>query len=731
MKLANLADVPTTGRVTLPTEVGAEAEARELLVKLGADAVRNSDGTEVPEEFRDMGLKVYGKRFCNRGDNKWANSHPEELSELYLLSRPVTARSSRVEIQLLAGYFTEQVQVDVQHEPAIWWEVRDRTTGAVVPAANWSVEYESDGETPLTAVDCKVVVDGAEPFHEYTAAYLAYDIWDPVQMYNHLTNGWGDKPHEKTFDNFHPATRAHALAALKQWLEDNPKTTVVRFTTFFYQFSLIFNDQAKEKYVDWFGYAMTVSPAAIEAFEAERGYRLTPEDFVDEGYYHTYFRTPTQRWLEWMDFVQRFTADAAKEFTDTAHSLGREAMMFLGDQWAGTEPYGRYFPRIGLDAVVGSVGNGATMRMIADIPAVKYTEGRLLPYFFPDVFRESGDPAGEAIDSWIQARRAMLRNPVDRIGYGGYPSLAAKFPDFVDVAARVTQEFRTLHHFRTSAPDVLGKVAVINAWGSLRTWMPFMVAHALPYRFTEPYFGVIEALSGLPVEVQWLRFGEPIPDDVSAVIIAGTRGTSFSGGQVWDDPGLVAACREWVDAGGFLLGVGEPSFWLKGGRSFQLADVLGVDQEVGFSLSTDRYPSYARSHWVAEDLPKDWAPYDGAKGVYAIEAGAQVVRENDGYVQLAVNEYGNGRAAYAAGLPYDAVNSRLLHRLLLWGTKADSDRPAYLPDNPLIELAHFGEKNLLAAVNNSREAQTARFRDETGTEQELTLAPWAMDWFEL
>ena len=73
------------------------------------------------------------------------------------------------------------------------------------------------------------------------------------------------------------------------------------------------------------------------------------------------------------------------------HSYGKEAMMFLGDHWIGTEPYGPYFETIGLDAVVGSVGDGVTMRMISDIKGVKYTEGRLLPYFFPDVFCEGGE----------------------------------------------------------------------------------------------------------------------------------------------------------------------------------------------------------------------------------------------------------------------------------------------------------------------------------------------------
>ena len=44
------------------------------------------------------------------------------------------------------------------------------------------------------------------------------------------------------------------------------------------------------------------------------------------------------------------------------------------------------FATIGLDAVVGSVGNGSTLRLISDIEGVKYTEGRFLPYFFPDTF---------------------------------------------------------------------------------------------------------------------------------------------------------------------------------------------------------------------------------------------------------------------------------------------------------------------------------------------------------
>ena len=57
-----------------------------------------------------------------------------------------------------------------------------------------------------------------------------------------------------------------------------------------------------------------------------------------------------------MAFQRREVAKLAKEMVDITHELGKEAMMFLGDHFIGTEPYMPEFASIGLDAVVGSVG---------------------------------------------------------------------------------------------------------------------------------------------------------------------------------------------------------------------------------------------------------------------------------------------------------------------------------------------------------------------------------------
>ena len=155
-----------------------------------------------------------------------------------------------------------------------------------------------------------------------------------------------------------------------------------------------------------------------------------------------------------------------KKLASLSHEAGKEAMMFLGDQWIGTEPYKDGFEDLGLDAVVGSIGDGTTTRMIADIPGVKYTEGRFLPYFFPDTFYEGNDPSIEAWDNWRKARRAILRSPIARMGYGGYLSLAAKFPKFVDAVEHISDEFRDIHD-RTDGEAARGvlNVAILNSLG--------------------------------------------------------------------------------------------------------------------------------------------------------------------------------------------------------------------------------------------------------------------------
>ncbi len=714
----------TKGRVTLPSESNFLNETKEMLDRWGADALRDSDGTKLDAATKALDAKIYTTYFVARGHNEFAQEHMDECQQMLLMSKHNVATEDTVTIDFLDGYYREQVVADYVHDPKKWWEVIDRTTGEVVPVSCWEVDQEKD----------LVTIKDAAPFHEYTVSFFVYAIWDPTQMYNHITNNWGDKPHDIPFDVRQANSGAFAKDYLKQWLIDNPDTDVVRFTTFFYHFTLVFNDQAKEKFVDWFGYGATVSIKALEEFEQEYGYALRPEDIVDNGYYNSTFRVPTRAYRDYMDFIQRFVAKKAKELVEITHEAGREAMMFLGDNWIGTEPYGPYFEDIGLDAVVGSVGGGATLRLISDIPGVKYTEGRFLPYFFPDTFYEGNDPCIEAIDNWLSARRALMRNPVDRIGYGGYLSLAYKFPKFVDYIEKVTDEFRLIYDNVKGKKTYCGlKVGILNSWGKIRSWQPYMVAHALWYKQTYSYFGILESLSGAAVDVQFLSFDEirenGVPSDIDVIINAGDAGTAFSGGEEWLDEKLVTTIRQWVYNGGGFVGVGDPTAVHHGGRFFQLADILGVDKELGFTLSTDKYFKTALdSHFITEDRNSDFDFGESKHDIYALSAATEIIEYSNNEVHMAANAYGKGRGVYISGLPYSYENTRLLMRAMFYAASKEDRYHIWYADNLNCEVNAYPESGKYAILNNSNETQTTKFYDGEGNCETITLEPCEILW---
>lgn len=715
------------GRVTIPTDDSFIKETMEIVEAWGADAIRDCDGFKLPKEIKGIAEKIYSTYFVARGDNEWANKNRDELQQTYLMTKHILATSNTLEIDIMDGYFKEQVVPDSTHDIKKFWEVIDRTTEEVVSIEDWSYDKENQ----------KVLIKNTKPWHEYTVSFLAYCIWDPTQMYNHITNNWGDKPHDIPFNVRGKKTNEYIFKAMHKWLDEHPDTDVIRFTTFFYHFTLVFNNLAKEKFVDWFGYSSSVSAEALEAFEEEKGYRLRPEDIIDKGYYNSTFRVPSKAYLDFMDFQQKYVAENVKKLVDIVHEHGREAMMFLGDNWIGTEPYGKYFESIGLDAVVGSVGNGATLRMISDIPGVKYTEGRFLPYFFPDTFYEGNDPTIEARENWLTARRAIMRKPVDRIGYGGYLSLAYKFPKFVDYVGKVCDEFRTIYeNINNTKPHCGLKVAVLNSWGKLRTWQTHMVAHALWYKQIYTYLGVIEALSGMSVDVNFISFDDVKKDgidkDIDVILNVGDARTAFSGGENWRDEKLVSTLREWIYNGGGFIGIGEPTAELYGGHFFQLSDALGVDKELGFSLSTDKYfKDEVEKHFITEDVKSEIDFGEGMKNVYATKESTEIICNRNGDLMLSSNDYGKGRAIYIAGLPYSAENTRILYRSLYYASHKESEMKKWYCDDMNCEVSAYLEENKYAIINNSNEEVETFVYDGDGKAELVLMKPAEIKWIEI
>lgn len=716
------------GRLTLPTDVDMVEETLKLKERLDADALRDCDGTQMPSELLKTGAKIYATYYTTRKDNEWAKNNPEEVQQEYLITDRITATSWTLSIELMKGFHTQQLKVNTIDEPKRWWEVIDRTTGKVVPVENWFYD-EATGEVIIKSI----------PYHQYTVSFLAFLIWDPVHMYNYLTNDWQGAEHQMTFDVRQPKTQAYVKEKLRSWCEENPDVDVVRFTTFFHQFTLTFDDQKREKYVEWFGYSASVSPYILEQFEHWAGYRFRPEYIVDQGYFNSTFRVPSKEFRDFIEFQQIEVSRLAKDLVDIVHAYGKEAMMFLGDHWIGTEPFGKYFDNIGLDAVVGSVGDGVTMRMIFDIKGVNYTEGRLLPYFFPDVFTEGGDPIGEAQDNWMKARRAILRSPLDRIGYGGYLKLASEWPGFIEQIEKVVGEFRQIHEAMEGTSSYMApfKVAILNCWGELRRWMCNQVHHAIWHREIYSYVGVIECLSGMPVEVQFISFDDVrngIDPDIKVIINAGDAYTAWSGAENWTDEKVVTAIRRFVDQGGGFIGVGEPTACQYEGRYFQLSDVLGADREMGFSMSTDKYnelsPKY-RDHFILEDIKGEIDFGEGKNRIYAQGANYEILDMDGEYSRLIVNSYGKGRSVYFTGLPYSPQNCRILLRAIYYAAHREEEMKKYYVTNVETEVAAFEKAGRVAVINNSKEDQMTDLYIHGSLKCSLDMKAMEMVWVEI
>ena len=716
-----------TGRVTIPTNLDVVPETIEVLKRWGADAIRDCDGTEFPEELTKVGAKIYSTYYTTRKDNEWAKANPDEVQQCYIMTGFYTATGGTLEIPLMKGISDELMQVNTRDDIKRWWEVIDRTTGEIVSTDAWSYNE---------ATGC-VEIPAAEEFHQYTVSFLAYLIWDPVHMYNAVTNDWKDFEHQITFDVRQPKTHEFTMKRLRKFCEDHPYVNVIRYTTFFHQFTLMFDELKRERFVDWYGYSASVSPFILEQFEKEVGYKFRPEYIIDQGYYNNQYRIPSKEFKDFQAFQRREVAALAKEMVDITHECGKEAMMFLGDHWIGTEPFMPEFATIGLDAVVGSVGNGSTLRLISDIPGVNYTEGRLLPYFFPDTFYEGGNPVKEAKENWVTARRAILRKPIDRIGYGGYLKLALDFPEFIEYVESVCNEFRALYeNAKGTTPHCVKTVAVLNAWGKIRSWGCHMVHHALYQKQNYSYAGIIEALSGAPFDVKFISFDDikadsSVLDGIDVIINVGDADTAHTGGYYWADAEVVSAIRKFVYNGGGFIGVGEPSGHQHQGHFLQLANVLGVEKETGFTLNYDKYNWEEKpDHFILADITKPVDFGEGKKSIFAYE-GTDILVQREKEVQMAVNSFGEGRSVYISGLPYSFENSRILYRSILWSAHGEDELNKWFSTNFNVEVHAYVKNGKYCVVNNTYEPQDTVVYRGDGSSFELHMEANEIKWYEI
>ncbi len=701
------------GSFTLPGEAGYEELTLKLADRWGADVIRDSDGTVLSDEITKAGYGIYSTICIIRDHNEWAKKNQDKLQQCFLMTHPVTAEGRSLTIALMADFFPEQFRVNDSEDSMRYWQVYDRTTDTLVDVAGWS--YDRDKQ--------EVTLEGITPWHNYTVSFLAYRIWEEISMYNHTTNNW-DKEHLMQIDPVYPETQAYMLEWMTKWCETHPDTTVVRFTSMFYNFVWIWGSDARNRqlYSDWASYDFTVSPRMLEGFAREKGYSLTAEDFVNQGKLHVTHMPCDRKKLDWIDYVNGFVIGFGRKLIDIVHSFGKKAYVFYDDSWVGIEPYRPTFKEFGFDGLIKCVFSGYEVRLCSGVD-VETHELRLHPYLFPvglgglPTFTEGGDPTLDAKKYWNSVRRALLRCPIDRIGLGGYLHLVEDFPDFVEYVAKISDEFRELKQLHDAGKPYACKtrVAVLHFWGSMRSW-------SLSGHFHETYMHdlihINEALSGLPLEVSFIGFEDVKAgalEKVDVVINAGAAGSAWSGGDAWRDEEVVALLTQWVHGGGTFIGVDEPSAAAGYDSYFRMAHVLGVDENIIDRVCHGKWTFVVDQEAAGRIMPPG-AYIPNRRSCCLTDGRAAVLAEAGGNPLLVRNSFGKGQGIYLSSFELTNANTRMLLNLILdaGGEAVDG---YYLTDNPDMECAFYPESRTLVVINNTGSTQECSVPTKYGTEK--------------
>ncbi len=715
-----------TGHFTLPAQKGMDKEVKMLCEKWGVDAIRDSDGTTLSPEILGMGPDVYSTICLIRADQVWAKAHPEQCQQKFLMSYPVTCNSEReLKIKIQKGYSQEEFRIDIKHDPKKYWEVIDRTANTIVDIRDWQFLEQSK----------EVLISNPRKWHIYTVNFLVYQIWESTSMYNYITNNWTGE-HQMGVDPHQPETGIHLLEYLDQWLAVHPNTDVVRFTSMLYQFPLIKNEKRENAYQDWSGYLDPMSALAMDEFEKQKGYRLRSEDIVDEGYFNASYRIPQKKFLDWMNFVQEFVRGYTKKCVEKVHQANKKAGLFFCDHWIGTEPYLDGFQDLGFDGIIGPCLSGVELRRISDVPGDLVKEVRLYPYFFEvnlqdePVFKDNGDPVKECRKWWKGIRRALLRCCVDRIGFGGYLDLAVKYPDFLEYVGELANEFRIIldKTKKTKPLNAVKKVAFLDCWGKMRSWM---------HNDDWPKGHVPEFLSGFAADVEFISFDDirknGIGKDIGTIINWGCVGSAWSGGQHWADPEVVETIRAWVAEGGGFIGVEDPTAFQYQGRFFQIADVLGVEKEIGNRLSWAKNirPEINVKHFILEDIIEKIDLGVAKSNVHINSEDAELLAGTPTAVQLSTHTFGKGRSVYFANYLHIAQNMRILYRAILWASGQEQQLHKWFSANINTDCAFYPDVKQFVVMNNSELNQTTRVYNADEKSTEIILKPLEMKWFTL
>ena len=121
---------------------------------------------------------------------------------------------------------------------------------------------------------------------------------------------------------------------------------------------------------------------------------------------------------------------------------------------------------------------------------------------------------------------------------------------------------------------------------------------------------------------------------------------------------------------------------------------------------------------------------EGKKSIYALPD-TEILVQREKEVQMAVHEYGAGRAVYISGLPYSFINSRVLQRSILWSAHGESDLQKWFSTNCSVEVHAYVKNGKYCVVNNTFEPQDTTVYRGDGSSFSVRLEANEIRWYDI
>ncbi|WP_223830806.1 lacto-N-biose phosphorylase central domain-containing protein [Paenibacillus polymyxa] len=259
----------------------------------------------------------------------------------------------------------------------------------------------------------------------------------------------------------------------------------------------------------------------------------------------------------------------------------------------------------------------------------------------------------------------------------------------------------------------------MHSWGKLRSWTLSGHFHET---FMHDLIHVNEALSGLPIEVQFIDFEDTrqgILQDCDVVINAGSAGSAWSGGEYWNDNKCVDLLTQWVYEGGTFIGINQPSAVEGHDSFFRMAHVLGLDEDTGSRVGHGRWAYEVRDE---HGLVPEGASITPKNSIYLTNGSATVVEETSGMITLSTHAFGKGKGIYLPSFEFSWENTRLLLNMIRFAGN-ELHETKYITDNLYTECAYYPESKILIVINNSDQLQKTTVETEYG-KQTMELEPY-------